>query len=450
MLVQNSVASHGTLADAAKLSAEQERHLAAAIACLVWLGFVLLYINQFLRTSRNSLPPPRPSGRLTTVIAVILSSPTAFSQSSMSYQIQGNIQSTSILQGKGTNYTASYGFRMVVSNHLWIARLIELGDAADASRIAYTEIGTDGTDIYTIRALKPVGPGRPLWNPVINTSTGEIERLNVPVVDGCGQISVLWLAYASGPMFSTNRSGKLPALFLPTGNGDILRHLGFQQSGIWHLDPSAPHLPMEAAFYSDGKYRIWENRDEAWVKPPMIRSYFSPYDLGFTNAHYRANRFTNVAGINLPSSAEFTVLTPRRGGKSTNDLHVIQHYVVNATNCLAAEALARRSFVPRQPPGVAHVGDLRFIHEAKPVFAFPYLQTNGWLTMQQAAKRVGYKEQLHEQKILIEILDDRRKSKWRRIGMAAFCVIAVTSTAVILLTKAGKRYKTLETNGKEQ
>src|SRR5207249_2692454 len=97
-------------------------------------------------------------------------------------------------------YQYRVGFRMSVSNCVWIARAKRSDDDLD-----YIEVGESGGTIFTIMSRVQRNAQRQARGeqvPVNNSSAG-VERVVVPHTYFCPHISILWLAYASGCYFKS-------------------------------------------------------------------------------------------------------------------------------------------------------------------------------------------------------------------------------------------------------
>lgn len=358
------------------------------------------------------------------------------------FYVSGKTHRASILQSKGTNLTDAFYFSGYFSNGFWKVKLVEITNSYKLSQIAYREIGFDGESFYTIRSLKPAKPNSNNY-PVqgrINTSTGETEQGIVPVIDGCEHLSIIWLSFAAGHHLKTNDSSQLTALFTTSGNSDILRHVGFKQRALWQLDKTFPYSPSELTYLSDGNMYSWLERADSWVLPPTRTPHRQPYDKGFTNMHFVVSAFTNIAGSKVPTDSVLSVFTPKIGGTSPAQLHMIQSFRLEVDG-VVLNRVPPDGYRPIQPTGPCLVTDMRFLKEDKQVFGFNYLQTNGWLSMKEAALRRGYGEQLKAQDHQARVITQRTTWVYRRIKIlgALFLVSLLILTLMIYFTRRRKQ-----------
>lgn len=381
--------------------------------------------------------------RTIATVIVVLVNVAVSSKAATPFYVEGKTTRSSIFQTRGTNLTDVYSFSMYVSNHVWKVRLTELTSPPIGKRIAYREIGNDGNCTYTIRALKEQvesQAGNPGQRVRLNSSTGEIEQGQVPAVDGCEHLSIIWLAYAASSHLRTNVSGQLTPLFVAAGNSDVLRHVGFTQRSNWSLETESPNCPKWVTFHSDGNIYSWSDRADAWVIPPTKTPHSLPYNGGFTNMHYYAEQFTNCNGIRLPSSCNLFVYTPKIGGTNSGQLHAVQILSLKMEKCQVG-LISPTSYVPGHPDGLCYVTDMRFIKEQKVVFGFNYLQTNGWLTLEEAARLGGYKQQLRAQVEQASFVEGRTAWTRRTVVISSTCLVGVTFIFFVLLWREMQKQK---------
>jgi hypothetical protein len=128
---------------------------------------------------------------------------------------------------------------------------------------------------------------------------GNIDRKIFPDVDGSG-ITYVWLTFASSNYLA--RASSDSKLAPPWVLDDpFLAKKGFKVPGRWQVERTTG-LPWEIQFLNDGHLRFWN----AERQKHEIEQYRHPWKDGFTNATFSVLSTTNIGGLVLPLTAEFT------------------------------------------------------------------------------------------------------------------------------------------------
>lgn len=284
------------------------------------------------------------------------------------------------LRTSAETFRSARGFSARFNDSLWLVRFT--GTSKD---LDYVEMGTDGTNIFTVLSTESLykqaqSQGRPLQN----SASGTVTRGPVPKELAHPHAGLLWFAFASAGYLRPNGSDSLPPLMLAEANSDILLYFGFKQNAELEPWSKADPRPRRAVWFHDGIIRDWAQRDFAVVSAHRERRRKPPFDRGFTNAIFEATQFTNVGPYSLPLRLDYWVFTPKVDGKVNTDLALLQHHWLSVTNVTLGRP--QGSFVPRPPDGATLVGDKRFAVKEGNFASVSYMQTNVWLTDDEAAK----------------------------------------------------------------
>lgn len=182
----------------------------------------------------------------------------------------------------------------------------------------YLECVFDGTDMYFLHheVPKALGPapksptGKPIVVPPTSlTALAIISTNRIPRSDGPSPY--LWQAYASAPYFRSLQPGKAIPIWpldAPSAQRELLT-----VDARYETFGDRLGLPRRVEYLNDGFYRGFDLEQRRVVPVPLPK----PYDQGYTKATYRADSFTNVAGVSVPTEFTFLVYSaPLRQGEA--------------------------------------------------------------------------------------------------------------------------------------
>ena len=276
------------------------------------------------------------------------------------------------------------------SNSLWMIRFV-----GPSTELDYVEMGTDGTNIFTVKSTesryrRELSEGRQHQN----SGQGAVRRGPVPNELAHPHAGMLWFAFASQAYFRTNGIAFLQPLLFAEANSDILLYYGFRQKAQFEPWSTVESRPRRAVWFHDGLVRYWERRDFAKVSRHLEKPWHEPYNKGFTNAVFEATDPKDEGGFSVPKRLDYWVYCPRPKAQTNTDLAVIQHHWLLITNVQVGTT--SRPFVPMPPEGSTLVADERFVRAEGSFVRLNYPQNGGWLSDDDAAKRLldlNFKEQ---------------------------------------------------------
>lgn len=247
-------------------------------------------------------------------------------------------------------------FRVWLQDDLWFIRISPAKSLRDLSYIDYTDIGTDGLDLYRLSVFNPNfdadaatkvalknldelitrvrGNGEdptqyeaqkrhfikfPIKKPDLQRSQNQALTVARPqpfVQYEYNEASaVVWLAYCSRSYLNENRTGKLP---------QVWRYDVYNQSGITNILPAIltrsvgfPYLPQQVVYANDGAEYELTNGVSL-----IRRRLLPPFENGYTNALYQVITFTNINGITLPTEFIIDSFRRRPGARKSSDLWI--------------------------------------------------------------------------------------------------------------------------------
>jgi len=282
------------------------------------------------------------------------------------FEVSGVFTNT-ILRANGAIGLVMGSFKLWVDGDKWRIRTIRNDEFLD-----YIEAGsTDRRQIYLLESFsnytaKAVMSEHPTNAADWSVAAGQIFSGEVPHLNSAQQISMLWLAYASGGYLSSRTNNQIEPVYW--FGAQYFFNRGLTLPGDWLTEQALPHLPSRAVYHNDGLIR-----GTAGFGEPKITPNPAPYANGYTNAVYEASSFTELGPYRIPTA--FTLKTYRlRPDGSAYNVVLNMEYNFQATNaCLLAEPV---EFVPRIF-GRTDVRDLRFA-SSDGITEYFYVLTNQW------------------------------------------------------------------------
>lgn len=201
--------------------------------------------------------------------------------------------------GETTNiirFKQSGVFRVRVWNCSWNIQV-----QADGEKMI-TEVGNDEHgDVIMLLRIDPTVPQDPKSQ--LNQEIGLIEPFVYPFGKTHPHLVTIWWAYASSCYLRTNGTSRVPPLLLHEADQAQLFYTDHKvDASIDFLSPPL-RLPRNTSFREDGLVRRWPDPVTAQSgSPPTVRPRPGPFDKGFTNVLYKAERVTNINGMELPIS----------------------------------------------------------------------------------------------------------------------------------------------------
>jgi hypothetical protein len=322
--------------------------------------------------------------------ALLLMSNLSSSANSENYIIKGRVSRTIHASdiGKG-DMNDTYDFDLMVIGCLWKIRVARTGGPFD-----YLEAGTDGTNVFTLlnmetEVARQNSEGEQTG---ANIAIGTILPGNIPLEADSFAIPVLWLAYASGCYFETNRTSQIPTIF-PTGLKNPYT-FSAMWAATWSLQASSPSLPVDLVCYHDGSVDWWENPTLGpWTKAPTRAELPPPYSIGYTNFVYQTLAVTNLDGLDVPLQFRIIRFVPNSEGGSNGALRV---------NVSIEGRLTYAEMVQHPPstlpdiPGKTLSADYRFALSAEHVLgSIEYLFDDHWWSDKEVRAAPEYREKLN-------------------------------------------------------
>ena len=297
--------------------------------------------------------------------------------------LPSNVTISGIGGSEGFSTVRTRRFSARFENGLWVIRF-----EGHAGGVDYEEIGTDGTNIFSVistesRFLRASQSG----HPVVNNSQGAIRRGPVPHEGAHSHVGMLWLALASNHYIQTNGTDLLPPITLAEMNSDILLYFGFRQRAIVEAWNSLELRPKRVVWFHDGIIRYWESVNFSWVSKHIEKKWKPPYDSGFTNAVFEASQPMQLEQFSLPTRLDYWVYSPRPMGTTNTDLITPQHHWLQVTN--ASLRTLGTSCVPQKPLGIMLVNDERFAAQEGKFISVNYAQTNNWIGDDEAIQYIS-------------------------------------------------------------
>jgi hypothetical protein len=117
----------------------------------------------------------------------------------------------------------------------------------------------------------------------------------VPHFTGGEQISILWLAYASGCYLGSRTNRLVEPVYWFGGRYFFNRRL--ELPADWVIAQFPPRLPARVVYFDDGFVRGADG-----TGAPRIVPYPKPYANGYTNAVYEVVSFLEVGPYKIPTA----------------------------------------------------------------------------------------------------------------------------------------------------
>lgn len=382
------------------------------------------------------------------VLTGLLMVETLPAQTETAMLISGHGTNTTYLRNSSAETQHSAEFIANISSNGWIIKVKASNHSDD-----YAEVGGQDGRIYTL--LKTIDQSQKTNNPVFGSknvrgkaSTCIVDSGTFPHTYWCDWATPIWYALASGlttNVLSRDGSDYMEPLLLIEGNGDLLHDTGFTQRVYSARQAKYPKAPVSTSWMHDGIMRNWEKREDSWAFPPQQLKLGFPFSKGYTNAHFQANRFTNVVGWLIPTQFEYLLYT--RGsltGFRTNHpvpLRLVQHYSFVVTN--ARSALPLGDYRPDVRGDFSLVKDNRFFATHK-VTGVNYFQRNEWKPDKEVLDSMAFFNRKKEMGLVASaalqfgptLPSKQPKSLQKPIIMG---LITITTFAILLVWVAKKR-----------
>jgi RNA polymerase sigma factor (sigma-70 family) len=289
------------------------------------------------------------------------------------YQVSGSTIKDYVM-ADGSIKTVSNWFRVVVAD----CRSRITAGGAENARIEYFEYCCDGTNSSML--IKHVPHTNSANQATLTLNTGPVPEW------GNGQISQVWLAYASACFYLNSTSEWTDAVFF-MGNGFRENHLKVQSQ--WKLTTSVPPVLEHMCDFSDG-YR-YNEQDEILLKEKMP----SPFDRENTNATYSVLQWTNYQGLTLPLEWQVVHYMPTLEPNLANGKLEPRMTIHGYTTSVGTGA-ADMDFVPSVPK-VTLVIDDTLEAQGVPMRSYEYFAPDGRLrTLAEIKRDPDFKSALQE------------------------------------------------------
>jgi len=252
--------------------------------------------------------------------------------------------------------------QICASNHLWIIREAKSPGSKD-----YTELGTDGTNLFFLRVMqtaaeryaeKAAVEGK---RPPINVATAEVQPGTIPLFEAPPHKFLMYIAYASSTLFLGHSPGKLPPVpFLP--RLEFTAYKG-RCNATWELSTAGFRFPQRINFFED--------------KLPE-----SPDTMSDLSATFRVLQTTNLHGQSVPFEFE-CIRFARDVDNSTKKLSL--------TNLPNISLTAVTRYIP-ELPGKTIVRDNRLLGSSNPVPAITFTKPRGiWTTDEELRSTLEFR-----------------------------------------------------------
>jgi len=287
-----------------------------------------------------------------------------------------------------TAQSTSKSFRTFSANFrsdLWKVRFV--GPSKD---LDYVEIGTDGTNIFTVKStesLYDAAKNRGL--PLQNSATAVVTRGPNPKEFAHPHAAMLWLVFASQKFLQDEGTNSIPPLLMTESNSEVLLYFGFRQKAQLTTWSSQDLRPRRMVWFHDGVIRDWAKAEFSKVSQHRERRRKPPFDIGFTNAILEVTQQNEVGNHSLGMRLDYKVFAPKPEATTNSELALLQHHWLLITNLIMGKT--PDTFVPQPPKGIMRVGDLRFAVTEGNWASIEYAQSNSWLTDVEAALRLAGK-----------------------------------------------------------
>ena len=276
------------------------------------------------------------------------------------YQVSGSTI-VDFVKNDGSIKTVSNWFRVVVAD---CRSRITAGGMGDP-RVEYFEYCCDGKNSSLLIKYFP-GPVKLANQATLNLNTGPVPEY------GNGQISQVWLAYASACFYQRSTPGRTDPV-LNMGNGFRENHLKVKSE--WKLTTSLPPVLEHMCDFSDG-YR-YNEQDGILLK----EKWPSPFDKGSTNATYSVLQWTNYQGLTLPSEWQVIQYKPNLETGRLEPWVTTSGYTASV-----GTGAVDMNFAPSVPK-VTRVIDNTLEAQGVPLRAYDYLAADGRLRTLAEIKR---------------------------------------------------------------
>lgn len=281
-------------------------------------------------------------------------------------------------------------FSMMVSNCHWKVRYWQSDLTAD-----YTEVGTDGLRIYTVRSVVNQSLTNALGEPSkgVNKELGTVDLGPYPNNYNTPIACVLWWAYSSACYLRTNQEN----LYYPIEYSDLLHSVGLYQSktrfpGTIERHAVAPNVPVKMIVMDDGYERSWPRPESQTFLDLMTKTRRPyPFDRGFTNNVIVTGNFYSLGDLEIPKTVSASFFIPINKVKTNNNVDLVRTYSVKATNI--SSTLTLGEFVPRVSHKI-YVADNRFVESVPPVHDLGYLTEKRWLTDEEVISTPEYQNRI--------------------------------------------------------
>jgi hypothetical protein len=347
------------------------------------------------------------------------------------YEVTGTFEASQHLKGGKSEIIAALHFRVYVRDCKWQIR-ISSDELSKAN--SYNLMSFDGNCVYSFGTNPSTGQGRDTWGGAVGPET-------VPFFGPVPSIPIIWIALASSCSLDETTGVMTPPYSVQLVRAPLPVQIERQTDKV--------RLPSRIIFMDDGFDRFDGN--------PSKRP--APYDTGFTNAIFSAQRFTNADGIGLPNEFELRVFSPSVSGKSKSDVALTSHYrgfVSNITHFCSVS-----DFTPQLPNSSGMISDTRFaISGAIVPMPFVYRGSN-WLSEEELRQNPGFERYLAAQPKKKEFIPtlvttnmdprltiglSKSQSKTRLIVIAALVCASFIPIAFLCTSKLRKQRNTENIN----
>ena len=297
-------------------------------------------------------------------------------------------QSRDLNDSKKPVETINGFFSFLIKDCRWKVRWSQSNEPFD-----YQEMGTDGTNVYTLRSAESlVQKLRKEGKKIPNELNGEITQGNIPNPGVAHVIPGLWWVFASACYLDAD-SGPLytPIYYNELTYAKSLHVLKVYQPAQIVRNAREPRLPRSVIFMDSGVKNDWRTPASALWLPMESTARKIPYDKGFTNCVLQVLSYTNLNSLELPSAAEIRIFAPKVDGKKSDDLEWRKLYSITTTNVAIADSEIET--VP-QVAGTILAGDLRFANRKPRVLDLGYFAEKKWLDDSHVMKLQAYEKAL--------------------------------------------------------
>ena len=207
-------------------------------------------------------------------------------------------------------------FEFRVDDRRWWIRTVPTSHAVPD----YREASFDGTTVYVVESVESVVKKRKAAGEKVgyNIATAFLQKggeiLHNVSLD---EIPAIWLTFCSGSFFKRQTNAMVePAITLGQVR-DQYHRLPLKEKAVWSLNADFPHIAKEVRYIADGSIHL-ADRD------PVRRP--EPFQDGFTNVVFKADRFKTIDSLALPETATIETFRPGPRPEDSQRLAMMSRY----------------------------------------------------------------------------------------------------------------------------